>query len=107
MGNFAFRNGLKEIFESEKITKIIHDSRYVSDCLFHQNQVKKLPACSFFDTQIAEMILFKRIHGGNLPRFFRSLSQSLEENLSIDKKFIPHIFVREKNREVFKIFLIF
>lgn len=52
----AFDAGLKKLLESETPKKIIHDSRKISDCLYHKHNVK---LASVFDTQVIYSILYQ------------------------------------------------
>jgi hypothetical protein len=52
LGDVAFDNGLREILESKKIEKVIHNCRLVSDCLYHKHRVT---LCTVFDTQVSRM----------------------------------------------------
>lgn len=45
----AFDAGLKKLLEAESPKKIVHDSRLLSDCLYHKHNVK---LASVFDTQV-------------------------------------------------------
>lgn len=49
MESHAFTAGLKKLLQSETPKKIIHDSRTISDCLYHKHSVK---LNSVFDTQV-------------------------------------------------------
>jgi hypothetical protein len=52
LGDAAFDNGLRDILESEKIEKVIHNCRLVSDCLHHKHRVT---ICNVFDTQVSRI----------------------------------------------------
>jgi exonuclease 3'-5' domain-containing protein 1 len=52
LGEAAFDNGLRDILESEKIEKVIHNCRLVSDCLHHKHRTT---ICSVFDTQVSRV----------------------------------------------------
>ena len=52
LGDAAFDNGLRDILESEKIEKVIHNCRLVSDYLHHKHEVT---ICGVFDTQVSGM----------------------------------------------------
>jgi exonuclease 3'-5' domain-containing protein 1 len=52
LGDAAFDNGLRDILETEKIGKVIHNCRLVSDCLHHKHQVT---IGNVFDTQVSRM----------------------------------------------------
>ena len=73
LGDAAFDNGLRDILESEKIEKVIHNCRLVSDCLHHKHQVT---ICSVFDTQVADLRVTQQRYG-QFPLCVRSLVQCL------------------------------
>ena len=52
LGDAAFDNGLREILESQQIEKVMHDCRFVSDCLYHRHRVS---ICNVYDTQVSVM----------------------------------------------------
>ncbi|PKU35562.1 exonuclease 3 -5 domain-containing protein 1 [Limosa lapponica baueri] len=49
LGSWAFKNGLQMVLEDKNILKVMHDCRWISDCLFHQYGVL---LSNVFDTQI-------------------------------------------------------
>ncbi|OXB61157.1 hypothetical protein ASZ78_008441 [Callipepla squamata] len=49
LGPPAFRNGLRMVLEDKNILKVMHDCRWISDCLFHQYGVLLV---NVFDTQV-------------------------------------------------------
>ncbi|XP_065491975.1 piRNA biogenesis protein EXD1 isoform X4 [Caloenas nicobarica] len=48
LGPQAFKNGLQMVLEDKNILKVMHDCRWISDCLFHQYGVLLF---NVFDTQ--------------------------------------------------------
>ncbi|XP_026747311.1 piRNA biogenesis protein EXD1-like [Trichoplusia ni] len=83
----AFEAGLKKLLESETPKKIVHDSRKVSDCLYHKHNVK---LNSVFDTQVGDLLI-SRNKTGRLPDKVKSLSECLNLYLglqlsSVDEK---------------------
>ncbi|KAM9964143.1 hypothetical protein ACTFIW_005799 [Dictyostelium discoideum] len=63
-GNITpFKYGLKEVLESVKILKVVHDCRRDSEILFHRYQVE---LAHIYDVQIAHALVQKKIQG-NIP----------------------------------------
>ncbi|KAK5584698.1 hypothetical protein RB653_006314 [Dictyostelium firmibasis] len=58
-----FKYGLKEILESVKILKVVHDCRRDSEILFHRYQVE---LAYIYDVQIAHALVQKKVQG-NVP----------------------------------------
>uniref|UniRef100_A0A224YSX7 Exonuclease 3'-5' domain-containing protein 1 n=1 Tax=Rhipicephalus zambeziensis TaxID=60191 RepID=A0A224YSX7_9ACAR len=83
-----FDHGLKEIFESDEIEKIIHGCRHLSDCLHHHYQVG---LNNVFDTMVADVIIYldKKLEAGDcqLPSYVRGIQNCLRSflNLSYDQ----------------------
>ncbi|KAK2551132.1 piRNA biogenesis protein EXD1 [Acropora cervicornis] len=65
LGAACFDEGLQNILESGDILKVIHDCRQVSDALFHQYRVRLV---NVFDTQVADVVIYKNEKAGELPR---------------------------------------
>jgi hypothetical protein len=84
LGDAAFDNGLRDILESEKIEKVIHNCRPVADYLHHKHQVK---ICRVFDTQLADVMVTQRLYG-QIPRSVRSLPQCLSIYLNLPENLI-------------------
>ncbi|KAM6068125.1 piRNA biogenesis protein EXD1 isoform 3-T3 [Theristicus caerulescens] len=63
LGPQAFKNGLQMVLEDKNILKVMHDCRWISDCLFHQYGVLLF---NVFDTQPTCM---------ELPEELRQLAQ--------------------------------
>jgi exonuclease 3'-5' domain-containing protein 1 len=84
LGDAAFDNGLRDILESEKIEKVIHNCRLVSDCLHHKHRVT---ICGVFDTQVADLRATQQQYG-QFPRCVRSLPQCLGIYLNLPANLI-------------------
>ncbi|XP_049881083.1 piRNA biogenesis protein EXD1-like [Pectinophora gossypiella] len=83
----AFDAGIRKLLESESPKKIVHDSRKVSDCLYHKHNVK---LNSVFDTQVADIIITKN-KTGIFPSTVKPLPECLNSYLglqpnSVDEK---------------------
>ncbi|CAH0669155.1 unnamed protein product [Spodoptera exigua] len=84
----AFEAGLKKLLESDTPKKIIHNSRNVSDCLFHKHNVK---LNSVFDTQVGDLLI-TRNKTGRLPEKVKSLAQCLNLYLGLQLSFVDDKF---------------
>lgn len=91
LGDAAFDNGLRDILESEKIEKVIHNCRFVCDCLHHKYKVSM---SGVFDTQVADLKVIQQ-QCGHFPRYVRSLSHCLSIYLHLPKDLIYHPQIRE------------
>lgn len=80
----AFDAGLKKLLESETPKKIIHDSRNISDCLYHKHNVK---LNSVFDTQVGDLLI-TRNKTGRLPDKVKSLSECLNLYLGLQQSVV-------------------
>ncbi|KAK3696710.1 hypothetical protein QZH41_013062, partial [Actinostola sp. cb2023] len=80
LGDSCFQSGLAEILENGNILKVAHDCRQMSDALFHQYSIDLV---NVFDTQVADIIIYKREKGGNLPRTVNGLVGCLYEYLNL------------------------
>lgn len=84
LGKKIFKNGLQEILESKKITKIIHDCRFISDLLFHKYSVN---LSNVFDTQVADTFVHRAWYGVGQknvwPKFVQPLSVCLFGHLNL------------------------
>ncbi|XP_059808865.1 piRNA biogenesis protein EXD1 isoform X1 [Hypanus sabinus] len=74
LGAAAFKNGLKIVLEDINVLKVIHDSRLLSDCLYHQYRVD---LTNVFDTQVADVLQFSTETGGLLPSCVSTLEECL------------------------------
>ncbi|XP_033111412.1 uncharacterized protein LOC117112439 [Anneissia japonica] len=78
LGRKAFNTGIGDIIEDKSIVKVIHDCRALSDLLYHQYSLR---LANVFDTQVADVVVWKREHSGNLPNKVKSLPVCLMEYL--------------------------
>lgn len=76
-----FERGLKSILEDPSVTKIVHDCRQMSDCFYHRYGVELR---NVFDTQVADVFVYKLFNNGNVPRYVKALSASLLEHLNLE-----------------------
>ncbi|KAM9013095.1 piRNA biogenesis protein EXD1 isoform 1-T1 [Ara ararauna] len=83
LGPQAFKNGLQMLLEDKNILKVMHDCRWISDCLFHQYGVL---LCNVFDTQVADALQFSVETGGFLPHRVCTLQECLMQHLKIPSK---------------------
>jgi len=86
LGDTAFDNGLRDVLESEKIEKVIHNWRIVSDYLHDKHRVTM---CGVFDTQIADVRVTQQ-QNGHVPCCVRSLPQCLSIYLNLPENLIYH-----------------
>ncbi|XP_078515721.1 piRNA biogenesis protein EXD1 isoform X2 [Lissotriton helveticus] len=80
LGARAFTNGLQMVFEDKGILKVIHDCRWLSDCLSHQYGTV---LTNVFDTQVADVFMFSVKTGGFLPDCVSTLKDSLVRHLGM------------------------
>ncbi|XP_062887405.1 piRNA biogenesis protein EXD1 [Mobula hypostoma] len=90
LGAAAFKNGLKIVLEDVNVLKVIHDSRLLSDCLYHQYRVD---LTNVFDTQVADVLQFSTETGGLLPSHVSTLGECLVCHLGLPPRkirFLQH-----------------
>ncbi|OPJ82945.1 exonuclease 3'-5' domain-containing protein 1 isoform B [Patagioenas fasciata monilis] len=83
LGPQAFKNGLQMVLEDKNILKVMHDCRWISDCLFHQYSVLLF---NVFDTQVADALQFSMATGGFLPHRVCMLHECFVQHLKIPSK---------------------
>ncbi|KAM6392454.1 piRNA biogenesis protein EXD1 isoform 1-T1 [Pluvialis apricaria] len=83
LGPQAFKNGLQMVLEDKNVLKVMHDCRWISDCLFHQYGVLLF---NVFDTQVADALQFSMATGGFLPHRVCTLQECLMQHLKIPSK---------------------
>uniref|UniRef100_A0A663EEP9 Exonuclease 3'-5' domain containing 1 n=1 Tax=Aquila chrysaetos chrysaetos TaxID=223781 RepID=A0A663EEP9_AQUCH len=83
LGPQAFKNGLQMVLEDKNILKVMHDCRWISDCLFHQYGVLLF---NVFDTQVADALQFSVATGGFFPHRVCTLQECLMQHLKIPSK---------------------
>uniref|UniRef100_G1MEF5 piRNA biogenesis protein EXD1 n=1 Tax=Ailuropoda melanoleuca TaxID=9646 RepID=G1MEF5_AILME len=93
LGSRAFNNGLKMVLEDKRILKVIHDCRWLSDCLSHQYGIL---LNNVFDTQVADVLQFSMETGGFLPNCISSLQESLIRHLKVAPKYLSFLEERQK-----------
>lgn len=84
LGDAAFDNGLRDILESEKIEKVIHNCHIVADYLQQKHQIK---ICRVFDTQLADVRVTQQQYG-QIPHCVRTLPQCLSIYLNLPENLI-------------------
>lgn len=84
LGDDMFKNGLRDILESKKIEKVIHNCRLVSDCLHHKHNVT---IANVFDTQVGDLMVTQQ-NCGQFPRTVSSLPQCLTKYLHLPENLI-------------------
>ncbi|XP_042798300.1 piRNA biogenesis protein EXD1 isoform X1 [Panthera leo] len=123
LGSRAFNNGLQMVLEDKRILKVIHDCRWLSDCLSHQYGIL---LNNVFDTQVlpvffglwllpssecttatsasisrspfpvADVLQFSMETGGFLPNCISSLQESLIRHLKVAPKYLSFLEERQK-----------
>uniref|UniRef100_A0A8B9CD93 Exonuclease 3'-5' domain containing 1 n=1 Tax=Anser brachyrhynchus TaxID=132585 RepID=A0A8B9CD93_9AVES len=93
LGPQAFKNGLQMVLEDKNILKVIHDCRWISDCLFHQYSVL---LCNVFDTQVADVLQFSMATGGYFPHRICTLQECLMQHLKIPSKWDALVKCRQE-----------
>ncbi|XP_015284989.1 PREDICTED: exonuclease 3'-5' domain-containing protein 1 [Gekko japonicus] len=101
LGARVFKNGLQMILEDRNILKVIHDCRWLSDCLSHQYGIM---LSNVFDTQVADVLYFSMETGGFLPNCICTLQECLMQHLGLPYKQVSFMVRRqhavERNPEV-------
>ncbi|KAI5278684.1 Pirna Biogenesis Protein Exd1 [Manis pentadactyla] len=93
LGSRAFNNGLQMILEDKRILKVIHDCRWLSDCLSHQYGIF---LNNVFDTQVADVLQFSIETGGFLPNCISTLQENLIRHLKVAPKYLFFLEERQK-----------
>ncbi|XP_037358141.2 piRNA biogenesis protein EXD1 isoform X3 [Talpa occidentalis] len=93
LGSRAFNNGLQMVLEDKRILKVIHDCRWLSDCLSHQYGIL---LNNVFDTQVADVLQFSMETGGFLPNCISTLQESLIRHLKVAPKYLSFLEERQK-----------
>ncbi|XP_055990133.1 piRNA biogenesis protein EXD1 [Sorex fumeus] len=92
LGSRAFNNGLQMVLEDKRILKVIHDCRWLSDCLSHQYGIL---LNNVFDTQVADVLQFSMETGGFLPNCISTLQESLIRHLKVAPKYLSFLEERQ------------
>ncbi|KAF6351220.1 exonuclease 3'-5' domain containing 1 [Rhinolophus ferrumequinum] len=93
LGSRAFNNGLQMVLEDKRILKVIHDCRWLSDCLSHQYGIL---LNNIFDTQVADVLQFSMETGGFLPNCVSTLQESLIRHLKVAPKYLSFLEERQQ-----------
>ncbi|XP_048340152.1 piRNA biogenesis protein EXD1 isoform X2 [Sphaerodactylus townsendi] len=101
LGARVFKNGLQMVLEDGNILKVIHDCRWLSDCLSHQYGIM---LSNVFDTQVADALYFSMETGGFLPHCICTLQECMMQHLGMPYKHVSFMTQRhhavEENPEV-------
>ncbi|XP_019407035.1 PREDICTED: piRNA biogenesis protein EXD1 isoform X2 [Crocodylus porosus] len=95
LGPRAFKNGLQMVLEDKNILKVIHDCRWISDCLSHKYGII---LSNVFDTQVADVLQFSVMTGGFLPHRISTLEECLVQHLKMSPKSVS--FMRRRQQAV-------
>ncbi|XP_065696212.1 piRNA biogenesis protein EXD1 isoform X2 [Patagioenas fasciata] len=97
LGPQAFKNGLQMVLEDKNILKVMHDCRWISDCLFHQYSVLLF---NVFDTQENPDMWFLRPFPASLlealalkAMYLLLLHSSLMDSLMSDLTAVVHDYL--------------
>ncbi|XP_038055757.1 uncharacterized protein LOC119727771 [Patiria miniata] len=96
LGPSVFTQGLAEVLESPAVVKVMHDSRWTSDQLYHQYSVK---LTNVYDTQAADVLIRMRQLNGELPHKLCSLPECLLEYLHMSMGEVYPQWMNEQARE--------
>ncbi|KAL3209657.1 hypothetical protein MRX96_038082 [Rhipicephalus microplus] len=95
-----FDHGLKEIFESDGIEKIIHGCQNLSDCLHHHYQVG---LNNVFDTMVADVMIYfnKGLEAGDFqfPKYVRGVQSCLKTFLNMSYDQLKYTRSRQGSKE--------
>jgi len=91
LGDAAFDNGLRDILESEKIEKVIHNCHIVSGYLHHKHRVT---ICSVCDTQVADLRVTQQLYG-QVPCSVHSLPRCLSIYLNLPENLVHYPQIRD------------
>lgn len=80
LGPRVFKNGLQMVLEDKGILKVVHDCRWLGNCLSQQYSVV---LTNVFDTQVADVYLFSVETGGFLPSRTCTLKECLIHYLNM------------------------
>ena len=82
LGEQGWRFGLRTILQDAAQVKVAHDCRALSDCLWHQHEVR---LAGVWDTMAADMVFVTAtVQFGLLPRYTRSQAHLLRDYLGVD-----------------------
>ena len=82
LGKDAFKYGLEAVLQNSEVTKVVHNSGQLHDCLFHQWNISMV---NVIDTMAADLVFCKNhVWSGYVPKYFRGLPRLLMDYLGID-----------------------
>ena len=82
MGVEGWQYGLRTVLQDPKLLKVLHDCRQLSDCLWHQHNVR---LAGVFDTMAGDMVyISNNLLFGLLPRYTRSQSHLVRDYLGVE-----------------------
>ena len=82
LGEDAFKYGLEAVLQNSDVTKVVHNSGQIHDCLFHQWNINME---NVIDTMAADLVFCtNHVWGGYVPKYFRSLPRLLMDYLGIE-----------------------
>ena len=81
LGVEGWDDGLRRVLEEPNLLKIIHDCRQLSDCLWHQHNVR---LTGVYDTMAGDMVYIStNLLFGLLPRYTRSQAHLVRDYLGV------------------------
>ncbi|GFR92151.1 exonuclease 3'-5' domain-containing protein 1 [Elysia marginata] len=96
LGNEAFEAGLRTVFESDDVMKVIHDCRWIADLLRYQHEISMT---NIFDTQVANAFVCRSLSGGKWPNNVDSLPVCLNNYLNLPPQDVNFSQITEHNNE--------
>ncbi|XP_075469556.1 piRNA biogenesis protein EXD1 [Ascaphus truei] len=93
LGPKVFKNGLQMVLDDNSVLKVIHDCRWLADCLSHQYGTV---LSNVFDTQVADVFLFSMDTGGFLPNRTSTLDECLKRHLNMLPSRVSFLTHRQK-----------
>ena len=92
LGEEGWSYGLRTLLQDAGLTKVTHDCRALSDCLWHRHQVL---LAGVWDTMAADIVFLSRaVHRGLLPRYSRPQAALLWDYLGVREDHIAFPRVR-------------
>ncbi|XP_069494468.1 piRNA biogenesis protein EXD1 [Ambystoma mexicanum] len=96
LGVRAFTSGLQMVLEDKGILKVLHDCRWLSDCLSHQYETT---LTNVFDTQVADVFIFSVQTGGFLPHCVSTIEDCLVRHLGISPFQANHLKCSQQSNQ--------
>ncbi|XP_046439355.1 piRNA biogenesis protein EXD1-like [Daphnia pulex] len=86
LGSMGVNHGLANIFTNDRVIKVVHDCRCMSDAFVHQYGVK---LNNVFDTQVGALVVDKNKYGA-FNRYVPALTRSLTDILNLPSMSMYH-----------------